>query len=246
VDDKTTSQEQNVQSPTPDQKKEDEARTQEAISLIDKNPLQALLLSGFNTARKAPVALVTLLLVVGVALSVFSSMQKTNIFQRASGPQPTISVVPSVAPITRKMTISSIAFENQKNIPVQYTCVGRGVNPPLQFSDIPQGTKTLALLVDDPDAPGGTWVHWVVFNIDPKVSNLAENSKPAGTEGTTSFGNTGYGGPCPTSGTHRYFFKLYALDTRLNLSATTNKKAVENAMQGHIIEQSELVGLFSK
>ena len=145
------------------------------------------------------------------------------------------------------MKITSIAFENQQKIPAKYTCTGENVNPPLQFLDVPQKAKSLVLIVDDPDAPmQGAWVHWVVFNIDPTVTSLSEDKKPDGVEGTTSFGQASYGGPCPPSGTHRYFFKLYALDSMLDLTALADKKAVEEAMDGHILEKTELIGLFSK
>ena len=145
------------------------------------------------------------------------------------------------------MKITSTAFEHQQKIPAKYTCKGENVNPPLQFIDVPNNAKSLVLIVDDPDAPVGLWVHWVAFNIDPKTSGVEENSKfTSGIEGVTSFGKPGYGGPCPPSGTHRYFFKLYALDLELNLSETADKKAVEDAMNLHILDQAELVGLYSK
>ena len=155
------------------------------------------------------------------------------------------------------MKIVSPAFGHQQKIPDKYTCKGENINPPLQFVDVPQNAKSLVLIVDDPDAPVGLWVHWVVFNIDPSVGGIGENSKPDGIEAMTSFGKSGYGGPCPPpaspeqlqrgeSGTHRYFFKLYALDLELNLPETTDKKIVEEVMNGHIIEKAELIGLFSK
>ena len=144
------------------------------------------------------------------------------------------------------MKLVSSAFEHNQKIPAKYTCMGEGVNPPLKFVDVPENAKSLVLIVDDPDAPMGTWVHWVVFNIDPKIKEFSENSKPDGVEAVTSFGRTGYGGPCPPSGTHRYFFKLYALDTTLNLLENADKKRVEDAMHVHIIDQAELVGLFSR
>lgn len=155
------------------------------------------------------------------------------------------------------MKITSPAFENQQTIPAKYTCIDGDINPPLSFSDVPQNAKSLVLIVDDPDAPGGTWTHWVVFNISPNVGGIGENSEPDGIEAMTSFGKPGYGGPCPPpaspeqlqrgeSGTHRYFFKLYALDLMLDLTESADKKAVEEAMNGHILAQAELVGLFSK
>lgn len=144
------------------------------------------------------------------------------------------------------MKIISSAFENNAKIPSKYTCDGENVNPPLSFTDIPASAKSLVLIVDDPDAPGGIWVHWVLFNIDPKIQEVLENSlSESGIEGVTSFGKAGYGGPCPPSGAHRYFFKLCALDKILNLE-NPNKEEVEKAMQGHILDKAELIGLYSR
>lgn len=146
------------------------------------------------------------------------------------------------------MKIISSAFEDKQLLPEKYTCVEKGVTPPLQFSEIPVNAKSLALILDDPDAVGGNFAHWVVYNIPVNVSEFAENTKPSGVEGVNSGGRSGYYPPCPPSGTgvHRYTFKLYALDTEMNLSGSVDKKAVENAMQGHILDQAELVGLFGK
>lgn len=144
------------------------------------------------------------------------------------------------------MKIASSAFENNTKIPSIYTCDGEDINPPLSFSDIPVNTKSLVLIADDPDAPGGTWVHWIIFNISPKTKGILEGSFPEdGIEGVTSFGAQGYGGPCPPSGTHRYFFKLYALDAVLNLT-DPDKALLEKEMQGHILEKAELIGLYSR
>src|SRR3989344_873103 len=116
------------------------------------------------------------------------------------------------------MNLSSPAFEHHQPIPAKYTCDGENINPLLQFSDIPDSTKSLVLIMDDPDAPAGLWVHWTIWNIDPGTAEIAENSVPPGSiEGVTSFGKPGYGGPCPPSGTHRYFFKFFALDTKLDI-----------------------------
>ncbi|MDZ4209610.1 MAG: YbhB/YbcL family Raf kinase inhibitor-like protein, partial [Candidatus Curtissbacteria bacterium] len=142
------------------------------------------------------------------------------------------------------MKITSAAFENNAKIPSKYTCDGENINPPLSFSGVPANAKSLVLIMDDPDAPNGTWVHWMVFNINPKINEISENSLPKdGIEGVTSFGKKGYGGACPPSGTHRYFFKLYALDTILNLT-NPNKAALEKEIQDHIIEKAELIGLY--
>ncbi len=148
--------------------------------------------------------------------------------------------------------LKSKAFEPGGLIPAKYTCDGEDISPPLDWSDPPAGTQSIALISDDPDAPVGTWVHWVVWNIPGSARALDENlpkkeSLPNGArQGTTDFRRVGYGAPCPPSGTHRYFFKLYALDTTLNLPASTTKKDLEQAMQGHILGQAELIGKYRR
>lgn len=144
------------------------------------------------------------------------------------------------------MKLTSSAFENEGNIPSKYSCDGNGINPPLDISDVPAGAVSLALIADDPDAPSGTWVHWLVWNMPVSTQAIAEGFKPQGIEGTTSFGSTGYGAPCPPSGTHRYYFKLYALDIELNLGADADKSALETAMKGHILEEAKLMGKYSR
>ena len=145
------------------------------------------------------------------------------------------------------MKLTSPAFQHQQRIPAKYTCDGQDISPPLQIADAPPAAQSLVLIMDDPDAPRGTWVHWTVWNMEPKTSEIAENSGPPGAaQGMTDFRRPGYGGPCPPSGTHRYFFKLYALDTKLNLPAKTDKSALEKAMEGHILARAELVGLYSR
>jgi len=143
------------------------------------------------------------------------------------------------------MKISSPVFENNENIPDKYTCKGEDINPPLTIENIPENTKSLVLIIDDPDAPIGIWVHWIVYNMPANTARIAENSAP-GIQGRNSWGRNEYGGPCPPSGTHRYFFKLYALDTELDLGEEATKQVVEGAMTGHILEKTELIGLFSK
>jgi Raf kinase inhibitor-like YbhB/YbcL family protein len=148
---------------------------------------------------------------------------------------------------TGMLMISSPAFENNGLIPEEYTCEGRNVNPRLVIGNIPPGTKSFALIVDDPDAPMGTWVHWVVWNIPPETREIRENSLPAGAnQGLNDFRKHEYGGPCPPSGTHRYFFKLYALDALLDLPHNTTKTGLEKAMTGHVIEHSGVVGLYKR
>lgn len=151
-----------------------------------------------------------------------------------------------------EMRIISSAFMPMAMIPVQYTCDGDAKNPPLLFGDVPATAQSLALILDDPDVPktlkpDGLFVHWVMWNIDPKIAGIAENSVPAGAMvGQGGSGKNEYVGPCPPDREHRYFFKLYALDTRLDLPATTGKAELEQAMQGHIIGQAELIGVYDR
>jgi len=142
------------------------------------------------------------------------------------------------------MQITSNEFEHNGFIPRKFTCQGRDISPPLTIDNIPQGTRTFALIVDDPDAPMGTWVHWVVFNISP-AKEILEGTIP-GTQGINDFGKRNYGGPCPPSGTHRYFFKLYALDSELKVPEGLTKEELERAMEDHILAQAELIGLYKK
>ena len=144
----------------------------------------------------------------------------------------------------KELTIRSPVFENNRLIPAKYTCDGEDVNPPLTIDGAPDETKSMVLVVDDPDAPMGTWDHWIVWNIPP-TKKIEENTVP-GTEGINDFRKHSYGGPCPPSGTHRYFFKVYALDAKLDLSSNSRKKYVEKAMQGHILAKGELVGLYRR
>jgi hypothetical protein len=142
------------------------------------------------------------------------------------------------------MQLMSTEFANNEFIPKKFTCEGEDINPALIIKNIPADTKGLALIVDDPDAPMGIWVHWVVYNI-PIISRIDEGSTP-GEQGINDFGRQDYGGPCPPSGTHRYFFKIYCLDAELNLKAGLSKRELEKAMQGHILQKAELVGLYKK
>lgn len=142
------------------------------------------------------------------------------------------------------MNISSPSFRHNQAIPAKFTCKGDDINPALEIENIPEGTKSLVFIIDDPDALSGTWVHWVVFDI-PVVNRIEENSIP-GTQGMNDSGRGSYGGPCPPRGTHRYFFKLYALDSMLNLAEGADMKIVEKAMQGHILAQTEMIGLFGR
>jgi len=145
------------------------------------------------------------------------------------------------------MKIISPAFGNNQFIPSRYTCDGEDISPPLEIGDVPKEAKSLVLIVDDPDAPGGTFLHWLVFNIKPTVSLIKENEIPqGGVQGLNNFGKENYGGPCPPFGIHRYFFKIYALDKKLNLEPGSSLKAVEKEMKGHILDQAQLIGLYKK
>ena len=141
-----------------------------------------------------------------------------------------------------RLLITSPVFENKGLIPTKYTCDGDDINPPLQIEGIPENAESLVLIVDDPDAPMGTWDHWIVWNIPP-TEKIEENSVP-GVEGLNDFRRRSYGGPCPPSGTHRYFFKVCALDTELNLKPNSRKKDVERAMRGRVLAQGEILGLY--
>jgi len=144
------------------------------------------------------------------------------------------------------MNLTSTTFQNNAPIPSEYTCDGVDLSPPLGISDVPANAKSIVLIMDDPDAPVGTWDHWVVFNIPPSTKEIQKGTEPKGVGGRNSWGRTGYGGPCPPSGTHRYFFKFYSLDTQLNLPEGSTKKELEKAMQGHIIAQAQLMGTYKR
>jgi len=150
------------------------------------------------------------------------------------------------------LKIYSSAFEDGGMIPSKYTCDGADISPPLAWSGLPEGTKSIAIINDDPDAPMGTWVHWVIYNIPPTAQGLAEDIKrveklPDGTlQGKNSWGRIGYGGPCPPGGTHRYFFKIYALDKVLKLKPGATKEELLTAMKGHILAQAQFYGKYSR
>lgn len=149
------------------------------------------------------------------------------------------------------MRITSAAFEDGKPIPSRHTCDGDNINPPLAIDGVPEGTKSLALIMDDPDVPrhlraDGMWDHWIVFNMPPTTHEILEGREPHGTHGVGTSGNLAYHGPCPPDRRHRYFFKLYALDTRLDLLEGCTKREVEFAVEGHIIETAELVCTYER
>ena len=149
------------------------------------------------------------------------------------------------------MKLQSTAFEDGGKIPLKYTCDGENINPPLAISDVPAEAKSLVLVMDDPDVPktireDGMWDHWVVFNIPPTLREIKEGEEPEGVHGAGTGGNEDYFGPCPPDREHRYFFKLYALDAAVDLPEKASKQQVEEAMEGHIIVQTELMGLYER
>jgi len=144
-------------------------------------------------------------------------------------------------------TVTSPAFVEGAPIPARFTADGNDVSPPLVLANVPRDTVSLALIMDDPDAPVGLWVHWVAWNLPPAATRLAEGALPEGAvSGRNSWRRTGYGGPAPPSGVHRYFFKLYALDMALDLPANTDKAGLERAMQGHVLAQTQLMGTYTR
>jgi hypothetical protein len=143
------------------------------------------------------------------------------------------------------LIVTSPVFENNKPIPQKYTADGSDINPPIEIKGIPKGTKSLALIMDDPDAPLRTWDHWIVWNIPPERNKIEENTVP-GVQGKNSWKKASYGGPNPPMGTHRYFFKAYALDTDLNIDPGSSKKDLEKSMEKHMLAKGELVGLYKK
>jgi Raf kinase inhibitor-like YbhB/YbcL family protein len=146
-----------------------------------------------------------------------------------------------------EMGITSPAFEHKGSIPVKYTCDGKDVSPPLEIENVPSGARSLAVIVDDPDAPSGMWVHWVVWNISPETRRIQESSLPGGAkQGVTDFRKRSYGGPCPPSGVHRYFFRLYALDKELDLGGSARKRDLLRAMEGHVLMEAEVMGRYKR
>ncbi|MDB6108589.1 MAG: phosphatidylethanolamine-binding protein [Pedosphaera sp.] len=145
------------------------------------------------------------------------------------------------------MKVSSPVFEENETIPTKYTADDANINPPLHIEDVPNGAKSLALVVEDPDAPTGTFHHWVLFNMNPRTTEIKENSVPViATQGRNDFGQLEYGGPKPPSGEHHYFFNIYALDTVLTLPRGAKSEDLENQMKGHVLDQATLVGRYAK
>jgi Raf kinase inhibitor-like YbhB/YbcL family protein len=158
----------------------------------------------------------------------------------------------SPQPTSEALKLISRAFTEGQPIPRQYSCDGINISPPLEWSGVPKPAKTLAIIADDPDAPAGTWVHWVVYNLPADTIGMVENLpstedlKGGGLQGKNDFEKIGYGGPCPPSGTHRYLFKIYALDGDLPLKAGATKTEVEKAMSGHVLAQAQLMGTYHR
>lgn len=156
------------------------------------------------------------------------------------------------AELSASFQLTSRAFSHGEPIPPTYTCDGEDISPPLQWDDPPEGTQSLALIADDPDAPGGTWVHWVLYSLPADTDSLPEGVPPdaelpdGGRHGQNSWQRLGYGGPCPPSGTHRYIFTLYALDTQLDLPDGASKSQVLQAMEGHVLARAELAGRYTR
>jgi len=161
-------------------------------------------------------------------------------------------IKPSYSIGGEQMKITSSAFEEGEMIPKKYTCDDVDISPPLKWSNVPEGAKTIALICDDPDAPVGTWVHWVLYNLPASITELPENIPPEKTlsngakQGTSDFGRIGYGGPCPPGGTHRYYFKIYALDKELDLEPGATKSELLEAMEGSILSEGQLMGRYKR
>jgi len=174
-----------------------------------------------------------LILIVGIIVLFVKNSQKQNAALETKTP--------------KIMKITSPVFQNNSYLLAKYTCDGENINPPLQIEEMPTGTQSLILIVDDPDAPGGTFLHWLVWNINPDTSVIEENSLPLGAkQGRNDFGKNNYSGPCPPSGIHRYFFKIYALDKKLDLPEGANLNQIHQAIQDHLLDEAQLVGLYQR
>jgi Raf kinase inhibitor-like YbhB/YbcL family protein len=157
-----------------------------------------------------------------------------------------LAVIASFAAEGARMKITSSAFQEGGNIPSKFTCDGSDTSPPLQITGVPSKAKSLVLIADDPDAPGGLFTHWLIWNIPPQINSISEGSAPKGVHGANDFGKSDYKGPCPPPGTHRYSFKIFALDRELDLRSPGKRSQVDAAMKGHVIAQGELVGRYAR
>jgi Raf kinase inhibitor-like YbhB/YbcL family protein len=163
-----------------------------------------------------------------------------------SGAVVLLAVIASFAAERARMKMTSSAFQEGGNIPSKFTCDGSDTSPPLQITGVPSEAKSLVLITDDPDAPSGLFTHWLVWNIPPQTNSISEGSAPKGVHGTNDFGKSGYKGPCPPPGTHRYSFKVFALDRELDLRAGAKRSQLDAAMKGHVIAQGVLVGRYAR
>lgn len=188
----------------------------------------------------------TLLVIAGLVVGLSAGCAKQP---RVATPQ---ASSPASNESNSQMKLMSSAFKDGEAIPRGYTCDGANVSPPLEWANAPKSVKTFALVVDDPDAPAGTWVHWVLYNLPGDTIGMTESTPLNPTladgamQGTNDFKKIGYGGPCPPSGTHRYFFKLYALDANLSLNPGATKADLEKSMEGHILSQAQLIGTYRR
>ena len=157
-----------------------------------------------------------------------------------------LAAIASFAAERARMKIASSAFQEGGNIPKKFTCDGSNTSPPLQITGVPSEARSLVLIVDDPDAPSGLFTHWLIWNIPPQISSISEGSAPKGVHGTNDFGKSDYKGPCPPPGTHRYSFKVFALDRELELRGGAKRSQVDAAMKGHVIAQGELMGRYAR
>lgn len=185
-----------------------------------------------KSALIIPLVLITLII---IAITVFLTLRSPH------------SIEQGIKPADNMLKITSPAFTQDSVIPQKYTCKGENVNPPILIEGVPENAKSLVLIVDDPDAPGGTFTHWILLNINPKTTEIKENSVPSGaTSGINDFRNVEYQGPCPPSGTHRYFFTVYALDTTFAFTEVPDRQATDKLIENHIITQGQLMAKFSK
>ena len=157
-----------------------------------------------------------------------------------------LALIASFAAEEAKMKITSSAFHEGGNIPSKFTCDGSDISPPLQITGVPSEAKSLVLIADDPDAPSGLFTHWLIWNIPPQTNSISEGSAPKGVHGTNDFGKPDYKGPCPPPGTHRYSFKIYALDRELDLRGGAKRSQLDAAMKGHVVAQGVLVGRYAR
>jgi hypothetical protein len=169
---------------------------------------------------------------------------RNTVFARVS--MTFVGAIVGLAAAGANMKVTSSAFKDGGDIPSKFSCDGANTSPPLQISEVPAGAKALVLIVDDPDAPSGLFTHWMVWNLSPQTGTIADGSAPGGVHGTNDFGKSGYGGPCPPSGAHRYYFRLFALDRKLDLGGGAKRSQLDAAMKGHVIAQGELVGRYSR